>query len=153
MGGGLSAQQIFGWAGQAALIGWLVLIFLPRRIKLIFAIPQYLIPVGLGIVYSGLALSRYFAIEGGYSSLEQVKLLFQDDFMLLAGWIHYLAFDLFIGAWIAKQADQLGISRLLQAPILVATFMFGPVGLVIFFCIKAGFFSLPRVEIKEVQHA
>jgi hypothetical protein len=139
----LSAGQMFGWAGQAATIGWFILIFLPHRIKVIFFIPQTLIPLGLGLVYSGLALSRYFAIEGDFNSIEQVRLLFQDDLMLLAGWIHYLAFDLFIGSWIAKQSDQLGMSRLLQAPILIATFMFGPVGLVIFFFIKAGFKSLP----------
>lgn len=140
---GLSAQEIFGWAGQAAMIGWMFLIFLPHRIPAIFFIPQYLIPLGLGLVYSGLALSRYFVIEGGYNSFDQVKLLLQDDFMLLAGWIHYLAFDLFIGAWIAKQADQLGMSRLLQAPILLATFMFGPVGLAIFLFIKGGVKGLP----------
>lgn len=139
---GLSAQEIFNWAGQAATIGWLFLIFLPHRIKPIFFVPQYLIPLGLGLVYSGLALSRYFVIQGGYNSLEQVSLLFEDEFMLLAGWLHYLAFDLFIGAWIAKQSDQLGLSRLLQAPILIATFMFGPVGLVIFFCIKGGVCAL-----------
>jgi len=68
-----------------------------------------------------------------------VKILFGKDELLLAGWIHYLAFDLFIGGWIAVQADKLGINRLIQAPILAATFMFGPVGLALFLVMRAGF--------------
>jgi len=67
---------------------------------------------------------------------------------LLAGWVHYLAFDLFVGSWISIQADKIGISRLLQAPILVATFLFGPLGFVIFWVMKTG---LP-VE-REIQNA
>jgi len=55
---------------------------------------------------------------------------------LVAGWIHYLAFDLFVGLWIATEADKAGISRWLQAPILVATFMFGPIGLLLFFATR-----------------
>jgi hypothetical protein len=54
------------------------------------------------------------------------------DAGLLAGWVHYLAFDLFIGTWIAVEADRRGIHRLLQAPILVATFLFGPLGLLFY---------------------
>lgn len=149
---GASAQDMFGYVGQAAMIGWLFLIFLPHRINLIFWVPQYFIPFGLGLVYSGLALSRYFVIEGGYNSFEQVKLLFQDDFMLLAGWIHYLAFDLFIGAWVAKKSDQLGLSRLLQVPILLAIFLFGPVGLVIFLCIKGSVKGLPNKIFTSSAH-
>jgi hypothetical protein len=60
--------------------------------------------------------------------------------MLLAGWVHYLAFDLFIGGWIAVEADKVGLNRLFQAPILVATFMFGPVGLALFLAMRAGHF-------------
>jgi len=60
--------------------------------------------------------------------------------MLLAGWVHYLAFDLFVGGWIAVQCDKIGINRLIQAPILVLTFMFGPVGFAIFIAMRAGYF-------------
>ena len=53
------------------------------------------------------------------------------------GWTHYLAFDLFIGTWIAVEADKRGYNRLLQAPMLVATFMFGPLGLLLFYLTRA----------------
>ncbi len=140
---GLSPDQWFSYAGQLAMLGWLILVLLPRRFKWLFFVPQYLIPLLLGLLYAGLALTTYFTSDGGYNSLGGVRTLFENDYMLLAGWVHYLAFDLFIGAWIARNADVLGISRLLQAPILIATFMFGPVGLVLYFCMRAAF---PRIR-------
>ena len=59
------------------------------------------------------------------------------DPVLVAGWVHYLAFDLFIGTWIAVEADKRGYNRVLQAPMLVATFMFGPLGLLLFYLTRA----------------
>lgn len=61
-----------------------------------------------------------------------MRALMGSDATLLAGWIHYLAFDLFVGVWIAERADALGVSRGLQGPILFTTFMFGPVGYLMF---------------------
>jgi hypothetical protein len=144
---GLSANEWFGLAGQLAMLGWIILIFLPRRIKPLFFIAQYAIPFSLSLLYAGLALSQYFISEGNYNSLSGVRTLFSNDYMLLAGWVHYLAFDLFIGAWIAQYADQLGMSRMIQAPIFLATFMFGPVGLILFFIIRTGFLNAsPPIE-------
>ncbi|MEO1081761.1 MAG: ABA4-like family protein [Pseudomonadota bacterium] len=135
-----SADQIFGWAGQAAMLGWVVLLLLPRRWPWLLAVPRYLIPFGLSLVYAGLAMTHFFTIEGGgYGSLAEVSVLLSKEEMLLAGWIHYLAFDLFIGGWIATEADRLGLSRVLQAPLLVATFMFGPVGLALFLAMRSGY--------------
>jgi len=134
----ITPEQLFSWAGQAASYGWLILIFLPR-IKALFFIPQYLIPLGIGLLYAGLMLAHYSNSNGGFSSLEDVRTLFESDHILLAGWVHYLAFDLFIGAWIARKADKIGISRLLQAPILIATYIFGPIGLVLFLFMRTVF--------------
>ncbi len=126
-------DQLFGWAGQAAMLGWLILLVLPRRWPLLLALPRFVIPFGLSLLYAGLAMTHFSTIDGGgYGSLADVKTLLSKDEMLLAGWVHYLAFDLFIGGWIAVNADRIGISRLGQAPILIATFMLGPVGLAIF---------------------
>ena len=71
--------------------------------------------------------------------------------MLLAGWVHYLAFDLFIGGWIAVEADKIGLNRIVQAPILLATFMLGPIGLAIFLTIKASTLRLPGRFYVEAQ--
>lgn len=127
-----SPGQLFGLASQTAMIGWLILIVGPRRWNAIFWIPQFVIPAALSILYSTLMLAYFFTVDGGYDSIDSVRSLFENDYVLLAGWVHYLAFDLFIGAWIARRADRLGTSRLIQPIFLVATFMFGPLGLIMF---------------------
>ena len=135
--GDLNYDEIFSAAGSAAMVGWLILIFLPRRFNLLFAIPQYIIPFGLALLYAGLILPNFFSVEGGgFGSMDEVRALFANDAVFLAGWVHYLAFDLFIGAWIARRADALGLPRIMQAPILIATFMLGPIGLALFLGVR-----------------
>ncbi|MEO0902914.1 MAG: abscisic acid-deficient protein Aba4 family protein, partial [Bacteroidota bacterium] len=56
---------------------------------------------------------------------------------VMAGWVHYLAFDLLIGMWMINQNRTLGIHQLLMAPCLFATFMLGPVGFLLFTILKA----------------
>ncbi len=135
----IAPSEAFSIANLIAMTGWMILIFLPRRYDLLFAVPQYIIPLALGLLYAGLMFSNIYTIGGGYGSIDQVRELFSTDEILLAGWVHYLAFDLFIGAWIARQADAIGIPRLIQAMLLLATFMFGPVGLALFLVMRAGY--------------
>ncbi|NWG93206.1 MAG: DUF4281 domain-containing protein [Parvularculaceae bacterium] len=130
-------ERLFGLANSAALIGWMILLFLPRRFDIVFFIPQFLIPFGFALLYAGLIFANIYTVDAGFGSIAEVRALFAKDELLLAGWLHYLAFDLFIGAWIARRADAIGLPRLLQAPILLATFMFGPVGLALFLSIRA----------------
>lgn len=133
-------DQWFGYAGQAAMLGWVMLIFLPRRWPIVTIVPRYLIPLGLSLLYAGLAMAHLFTVEGGgFGSLDQVAALMGKREMLLAGWVHYLAFDLFIGGWIASQADRIGINRVIQAPLLLATFMAGPLGLATFLIMRTGY--------------
>jgi hypothetical protein len=73
---------------------------------------------------------------GGFSTLAQVAVLFSSPYALLAGWIHYLAFDLFTGAWQAREAARLGISRWIVLPCLLLTFLLGPLGLALFLVLK-----------------
>ncbi|MDJ0652660.1 MAG: ABA4-like family protein [Xanthomonadales bacterium] len=134
----LTLETLFSWANGIAFIGWVFLLLIPRRQGPLFWVPQYVIPFGLGLVYSALILPQIFVADGGgFGSVQEVRAMFQNDAVLVGGWIHYLAFDLFIGSWIARNADDLGIPRLIQVPILAATFMLGPVGLVIFLAMRS----------------
>lgn len=135
----INPDTIFGLGNQTALIGWAILIFLPRRFPLLLAVPKYAIPAVLALVYSGLMLTQFFSVEGGgFSSIGEVRTLFAHDEVLVAGWLHYLAFDLFVGTWIAERSDEARIPRLIQAFFLVSTFMFGPFGLLLFLVTRAG---------------
>lgn len=133
-----SWESWFGAAGTLAMAGWAALILLPRRAWLLRVLRQGVV-VALAFLYAVLILGYFFTVEGGgYGTLAEVRALFMSDPVLLAGWVHYLAFDLFVGIWIAERADALGLHRVLQVPILIATFMFGPVGLLLHEAAAAG---------------
>jgi hypothetical protein len=93
-------------------------------------------PALLGVVYVVLIALSLPGSDGGFSSLAGVRALFVDPRGLLAGWTHYLAFDLFIGGWEVRDAQQRGIPHLLVVPALVLTFLFGPAGLLLYLAIS-----------------
>jgi Domain of unknown function (DUF4281) len=134
----ITPEAAVDWGGRVAIIGWIVLILLPRRWTMLTAIPTYVLPFVLGMGYCGIMLTFFGRVEGGYGSFTAIRTLFKSDEILAAGWLHYLAFDLFVGAWIARESDVIGLSRLLQAPILAITFWFGPGGLVLFLVTRLG---------------
>jgi hypothetical protein len=142
----MSFDAVFGLSNTAAMLGWLGLIFLPRWPALLAGLSWGLVGA-LSLLYAVLVFVFFFRVEGGgFGSLPAVRALFMSDPVLLAGWVHYLAFDLFVGIWIAREADRIGLSRLLQAPILLATFMFGPLGYLVFLgCSSASFLS-PKLK-------
>ena len=74
--------------------------------------------------------------EGDFGSLQGVGKLFENPYALTAGWIHYLAFDMFVGAWEVNDSQKHGISHFLVIPCLFFTLMFGPIGLILYFIIR-----------------
>ncbi len=128
----LPPDMLFGVANTSALLSWVALIALPRWVLLRRGI-QVLVVLGLCVLYTVLIQVYFFREEGGgFGSLAAVQQLFTSREVALAGWVHYLAFDLFVGLGIGQEADRIGLSRWLQAPILATTFMFGPIGLLLF---------------------
>lgn len=132
-------ENLFLLCGNLAMLGWLALIAFPWRWKLLLLLTGTIIPALFGVLYAGLILAYFADVDGGgFGSLDQVRALFADDAALLAGWLHYLAFDLAIGTMIARRADEAGLSRLVQVPMLLFTFLFGPLGFVMFVLTDAG---------------
>ena len=82
-------------------------------------------------------LAHWSGHPGGYGSLEAVRQLFTSPWILTAGWLHYLAFDLFCGAWQAREAQSLRIAHVLVVPCLILTFVFGPMGYLFFLALRA----------------
>lgn len=125
-------EAIFGVANTATLGAWAVLILLPRWPWALQAL-RFSVVAALSAVYAVLVAVYFFRVDGGgFGSLAAVAQLFSSEPVLLAGWIHYLAFDLFVGTWIAERADARQVSRVVQAPVLAATFMFGPLGYLLY---------------------
>jgi hypothetical protein len=133
----MSPEQIFSLCGMLATAGWLLLVFLPRWRWTARLVCPVVIPLLLALVYLWLVATTFGRTPGGFGSLAEVSLLFQNPRALLAGWIHYLAFDLFVGSWEVRDARRVRIHHLLVVPCLILTFLFGPVGLLLYLILRA----------------
>lgn len=130
----MSDAQLFQYANTTALLSWIILVFLPKRSAPILRVA---IPVAMAVLYIWALSSAPANPDGGFGSLTEVKALFTQDRAVLAGWVHYLAFDLFIGCWMVLDAAERGIKHLLVVPCMFLTFMFGPAGLLLYFGLRA----------------
>ena len=132
----MSPENIFKLCSTIALAGWIILIFIPfwrSSDKFIIGIIITL----FSIIYAWLIFSNFsFSDIKKFNSLQGVMQLFTNPFIVTAGWIHYLAFDLMTGLFISRNARMYRISHLLIVPCLFFTFMFGPVGLLLYFIIR-----------------
>ncbi len=129
----MSDAQWFQIANTTALVSWIVLIVQPRRVAPWL---RYAVPGALALLYIWAIATSLPNAEGGFGSLVEVKQLFTSDRAVLAGWVHYLAFDLFIGCWEVLDAQQRRVHHLLVVPCLVLTFMLGPAGLLAYLVLR-----------------
>ena len=132
----MQAESIFGICNIVAMIGWLLMSVAPRWRWTHTIVTSGLIPILLGILYLYLIVRYFGTTEGGFGSLSDVMKLFTNPNAVLAGWIHYLAFDLFVGSWELRDGQYHNISHWLLLPCLLLTFMFGPIGLLFYFLIR-----------------
>jgi hypothetical protein len=138
----ITPDRLFALANPLAMLGWALLVLAPR-----WRFTQALVlsgawSLGLAVAYAAFITTHYLGAhggEGGFGSLAQVAALFQDPWALLAGWVHYLCFDLWVGAWEVRDAQQRHLPHTAVVPALVLTFLFGPVGLLVYFGVRAAF--------------
>ncbi len=138
-------HALFQLTGPMALLGWLTLALSPIAPRIADMVAALVIPVLLSIGYTALILVHWSDAPGGFDSLAAVMALFTDPGVALAGWVHYLAFDLFVGAWITRTARAEGINHLLVLPCLVLTFLFGPAGFLAFTALRGSFAARARM--------
>jgi hypothetical protein len=137
----MTSDLVFSLANTAALVGWIILAagVALKRDFLVTALAGRVWPLAFAALYTILIIFFFGSAPGGFDSLAHVQLLFTSPWAATAGWIHYLAFDLFIGSWISAQVIALGLPRLALIIILPLTFLFGPIGLLLFFVTKLAF--------------
>lgn len=134
----LDPDLCFRAANSAALLGWLALLASPARARwapMARRLAGRWLPLALALLYVAL-LAAHWRGQGGFGSLAEVRALFEVPGALTAGWVHYLAFDLFVGSWIAERAAARGLHHAWLVPVLLLTFLFGPAGLLLFSLIK-----------------
>ena len=137
----LDPAMAFSLGGLLAMAGWLglvVALFAAGARRIAWPAAQMIVPALLAVAYVLLILQgrSAFAAGGGFGSIEEVRVLFANDSALAAGWLHYLAFDLFVGAWISRDGIARGVPALLILPCLVLTFLFGPSGLLLYLALR-----------------
>lgn len=133
---------LFSLANPLAMVGWALLVLAPRWRVTNALVLSGAWSLGLAVAYAALLTTHYLKDhggEGGFGSLAQVAALFQDPWALLAGWVHYLCFDLFVGAWEVRDAQRRGVLHGWLVPALALTFLFGPVGLLVYFGVRRAF--------------
>ena len=130
-------ETLFSIAGLIAMIGWLCLLASPLIPKWADWIAGMVLPIVLSVGYVVLLVIPSSSSAGGFGTLADVMVLFSYEQAALAGWVHFLAFDLFIGAWVCRYARAEGVSFCFVAPCLPVVFLFGPAGLLAFQAIHA----------------
>lgn len=138
-------DTVFGVASLVSMAGFGALILLPRK-PVLLALVLY---AGIGLLCLTYAVGLIGILSGlldggpggegaaaSFTTIEGVRAIFATDGGAVVGWVHYLAFDLFVGLWIARDADNKEFNRFVQAPVLLATFLAGPLGLLVWLVIR-----------------
>jgi len=130
----MNPDTLFMWFNNGVLPAWLLLLFAPRWRFTQSIVHAFWIPMILGLGYLlAIVNGAGESAEGAnFSSLPGVMLLFANPWGALAGWIHYLAFDLFVGAWEVRDAQRRNLTHIGVCVCLVFTLMMGPIGLLLY---------------------
>ncbi|GGI79756.1 hypothetical protein GCM10007973_15420 [Polymorphobacter multimanifer] len=136
----MSNARLFDIANAVALAGWLCLLIAPRWRRTAVLVARLVAAMLCGgyVAMLGFGLAGEGPPEGaGFTSLQGVRLLLSSEAALLAGWVHYLAFDLWAGSWEVEDAGAGRVPHLLVIPCLLLTFVAGPAGLLLYLVIYA----------------
>jgi hypothetical protein len=138
----MAVETLFTICNTLVLPQWVLLIIAPNWKVTQKLATTYLVPLLLASVYILVLITHFSETQnGGFGSLAAVRDFFSNDYILLAGWIHYLAFDLIIGSWIVRNGQQSGVLHWLVIPCLFFTFMLGPTGFLVYRLIKTAYSS------------
>jgi hypothetical protein len=141
----MTPDAVFLLFNTLVLPPWLLMILLPNWKWTTKILDSLLFPVLLSVGYAVLIITFFQAAEGGgFSSLQEVKALFSNDFLMVAGWVHYLAFDLLVGYVVFKQGGKMGFKHISLVPCLLGTFMFGPLGFLLFLFVQRVFYKTKK---------
>lgn len=133
----LDPNLIFTVCTYGVVPAWLLLIFLPNWKWTVNLVQYAWIPALLSLAYVLVFLTKPERVEGaGMGSLDALVLLLNNPHSTLLAWLHFLAFDLFVGAWIVRDSTRLSLHPAIIAPCLLMTFVFGPMGFLLYVAVR-----------------
>lgn len=130
----MTPESIFSVCSTGVLVGWLALIAGYHKPWSVIAARW--VAIVLAVVYVAVLGLHFGEAEGGFGTLAEVMQLFDNKWVTTGGWIHYLCFDLFVGAWIVNEGQKASLAWWRVLPALPFTFLFGPAGLLVFFALR-----------------
>ena len=135
---GMNLDVLFNVGNLLVMPFWLIMIVLPRWVWARRLIASPLIAVPPALIYAALVLPQISSLMVMLAgpTLASIVALLGTPLGSTVGWMHFLAFDLFVGRWAYLDAIDRGISPILMAPILFLTLMLGPIGLLLYFLIR-----------------
>jgi hypothetical protein len=139
----MSPEQIFSIANVLSVLCWLLLAVLPNRRWVTDVVTGKAAPMLFAVAYIAIVVATFPSADGSFSTLAGVTTLFAHPWLLLAGWMHYLAFDLLIGTWEARDAVERGVPRWLLVPCLFLTLMLGPMGWLLYMLVRTRYSAGP----------
>lgn len=138
-----NADLVFKIANWFALAGWAALLLAPIRRDALVLVARlaaaFVAAIYVILLVRGVASGPGLPEGAGFSTLDGVVALLSRREAILGGWVHFLAFDLFVGSWIVQDAPEAGVPHWLVVPLLGLTLMAGPAGFLGYLLVAAGF--------------
>jgi hypothetical protein len=130
---------LFRLSNLLVLPFWALMILLPRWRWTARILRSPFVSAAPALIYAALVLPRLDTIWPAIArpTLTGVAALLGSPEGATIAWVHFLAFDLFIGRWIYLDSQERRLSALLTAPVLFLTLMLGPLGFLIYVVIRA----------------
>src|SRR6266478_9343802 len=117
---------------------WALMILLPRWRWTERNMRSPFVSAAPAVLYAVLVLPRLGAIWPAIArpTLPGIATLLGSPEGATIAWVHFLAFDLFVGRWIYLDSQERRLSPLLTAPILFLTLMLGPLGFLTYLMLR-----------------
>lgn len=139
-------EQVFALASSVPLLGWAALAFAPRRQRGRAVAFARVLAVALAVGYVLLIAAALVGPPGppvDLTTLSGLAAAFSIPRVMLIGWFHYLALDLWTGTWEVEEAGRLGMPGWVLAPCLLLTLLAGPAGLLLFLALRRRWIPAP----------
>jgi hypothetical protein len=132
---------MFNVSKYFALAGWflvLVSLFVPKTRRMIWPFTQFVAPGLLCFCYILMVWDgwSYLNLPYSFTELRGIGDLYANFGPLTASWLHFLALDLFAGAWMVRDGVERNMPLLAIFVCLPFTFIFGPAGLLLYILLR-----------------
>ncbi len=134
----MDLDLVFLVVNYSVVPAWLLLALAPRGRWTARLVSSALVPALLGTAYGVLLFTdANGSPDSSFFTLDGVMAIFTSKQTVIACWVHYLIFDLFVGSWEVRDAIRRGIPHVFVVPCLLLTLMLGPLGLLAYLALRA----------------